>query len=271
MRYALRVIIFLIVISLYNFASVNFSEALPINSMEEVRSVDITIVYDNVPFDKNFLTGFGFACLLEVKNSDGEHCILFDTGGNFSKLNANIKRTGHTIEDIELVVISHNHFDHTGGLSGLEYQNPDIKVFLPKSAPINNMLNTEVIKKAIQIGSEPYEIVEGVYSTGCLGTTIKEQSLIVFTKKGIVVVTGCAHPGIVNIVKHVKDTFSQEIYLVLGGFHRPPVRAAKELDTQGVKNVAPSHCTGDQGTKALQDVFQDRFIVSGIGKHFSIP
>jgi len=173
----------------------------------------ITIVYDNHA-DEGLKSGWGFSCLIEAKEK-----ILFDTGDSGENLIYNLRQLNIQPENIAAVVISHDHCDHTGGLKEFLKSNNDAKVFRPKSF------------------SEATEISPGVYSTGALGKLIKEQSLVVNTEKGNIVITGCAHPGLGKIID--KATQLGKIYGVLGGYHG----FSKLEKLQGIKLIAPCHCT----------------------------
>ena len=114
------------------------------------------------------------------------------------------------------------------------------------------------------------KICDGVYTTGELGTWIKEQSLVINTDKGLVVISGCAHPGIVDIVKKAKEQLNKNVYLVLGGFHSPPLSVVQKFRELGVEKVAPCHCTGDEAIRAFKEEYQENFIENGVGKIISI-
>jgi 7,8-dihydropterin-6-yl-methyl-4-(beta-D-ribofuranosyl)aminobenzene 5'-phosphate synthase len=173
----------------------------------------ITIVYDNEA-NPGLKSGWGFSCLIE-----GKEKILFDTGDDGEKLIYNLRRLNIQPESIAAVAISHDHWDHTGGLKEFLRLNNNAKVFHPKSF------------------SKPTEISPGVHSTGALGGLIKEQSLVVNTEKGNLVITGCAHPGLENIIE--KAGYLGEIYGVVGGFH-----GFSELEKlKNVELIAPCHCT----------------------------
>jgi len=175
--------------------------------------VKITIVYDNQA-NAGLKSGWGFSCLIETQEK-----ILFDTGDSGEKLIYNMKHLGIRPENVDKVVISHNHFDHTGGLKEFLRLNNKAEVLHPKSF------------------SKPTRISPAVYSTGALGTFIKEQSLVIDTEKGGVVVTGCAHPGLEKIIKKSKEL--GEIHAVIGGFHG----FSKLEKLRGIKLIAPCHCT----------------------------
>jgi 7,8-dihydropterin-6-yl-methyl-4-(beta-D-ribofuranosyl)aminobenzene 5'-phosphate synthase len=174
---------------------------------------------------------------------------------------------------VEAVVLSHMHNDHTGGLDSLLEANNHLVVYVPGS--FASELGRRVGQRARVVPvSGPMEIVEGVHTTGEMGTTIVEQSLIVETGHGLVVVTGCAHPGIVEIVRQA--TALAEVDLVIGGFHlsdRSPgdVQAIiEELVRLGVRRVAPCHCTGAEATAAFETAFGEGFVPCGVGAVISV-
>jgi len=173
----------------------------------------ITIVYNNEA-NPGLKSGWGFSCLIEAKEK-----ILFDTGDSGENLIYNLRQLDIQPESVTAVVISHDHWDHTGGLKKFLKLNNNVKVFRPKSF------------------SKLTEISPGVHSTGALGKLIEEQSLIVNTNQGNIVITGCAHPGLENIIKRSRKL--GEIYGVIGGFHG----FSKLEQLQGIKLIAPCHCT----------------------------
>ncbi|MGM0532240.1 MAG: MBL fold metallo-hydrolase, partial [Bacteroidota bacterium] len=97
------------------------------------------------------------------------------------------------------------------------------------------------------------------------------QSLMIHSKKGLIVMTGCAHPGIVRIVKKAKElTGKESVYLVVGGFHRPPGSTVQEFSELGVEKVAPTHCTGDEVKNAFEEEYGKDFVEYGVGKIIEI-
>jgi 7,8-dihydropterin-6-yl-methyl-4-(beta-D-ribofuranosyl)aminobenzene 5'-phosphate synthase len=123
---------------------------------------------------------------------------------------------------------------------------------------------------------EGTQIINGVYSTGELGTFIKEQALVIKTKKGLVVLTGCAHPGVVNLARKAKEVAGKEIYLVLGGFHlysTPDSEVKKiigELKKLGVKKIAPCHCSGERTRQLFKKSFGKDYLENGVGRIIKI-
>ena len=122
----------------------------------------------------------------------------------------------------------------------------------------------------------PQEIFEDVFTTGELDNGVKEQSLLIKTSKGLVVITGCAHPGVVNIVKRAKEIAGDKIYLLVGGFHLLGAfpsqidYIAQSLRKLGVERVAPCHCSGAEARKLLTDYFGEACIDFGVGREIII-
>jgi 7,8-dihydropterin-6-yl-methyl-4-(beta-D-ribofuranosyl)aminobenzene 5'-phosphate synthase len=173
----------------------------------------ITILYDNNALP-GFESGWGFSCFI-----DNGQRILFDTGDNGQKLIYNFEKANIDPKSVNTVVLSHNHWDHVDGLEGFQKFNLDAEVVRPNTF------------------SEPTEIYPGVYSTGVLGVSPREQSLVVKTEKGNIVITGCAHPGLERILQTARRL--GRIYSVLGGFHG----FSKFEELEGIPLIAPCHCT----------------------------
>jgi 7,8-dihydropterin-6-yl-methyl-4-(beta-D-ribofuranosyl)aminobenzene 5'-phosphate synthase len=240
----------------------------------EPKTLTITIVYDNNTYDPRLRTAWGFSCLIEYRGQ----VILFDTGGDSPTLLANMDTLGIDPGQIEAVVLSHIHGDHTGGLSGLLPMAGDgLTVFVPQSFPARFKDAVRTRAQLVEV-HEPREVGQEVYTTGEMGTGIIEQSLAVRTDQGLVVITGCAHPGIVDIVRKAKALSDDEVYLVLGGFHlggksRKQIEGIlSEFRRLGVQKAAPCHCTGEQAIHMFHQEYGEDFIQAGAGKviHISL-
>jgi 7,8-dihydropterin-6-yl-methyl-4-(beta-D-ribofuranosyl)aminobenzene 5'-phosphate synthase len=197
----------------------------------------VTVLYDNNTYDKRLKTAWGFSCLIEGL----EKTILFDTGGDSRILLSNMHTLGIDPKDVNAVLISHVHYDHFGGLEGFLKQNNALTAYLPKSLPDQMK---DVVRRAgaklVEV-HKPLMLCEHAYSTGELGWGLKEQSLVIRTSKGLIVVTGCAHPGVVNVVRKAKELHKDEVYLVLGGFHLCGLGESEIRDVlRGVRSRKPT-------------------------------
>lgn len=237
----------------------------PIASHAEVNMAKVTIisVYDNYRVNPQLDTDWGFSCILKMPSET----LLFDTGANASILLSNMQKMQISPKSVDKVVISHIHGDHVGGLKGFLEKNNRVTVFIPRSFPasIGDMIARKGAQSVEVSGHE--KISDSVYTTGELHGPPKEQSLIIDSNKGGVIITGCAHPGIAHIVEKSEELMEKDaVYLVMGGFHRPPVSVVKKFKDIGVKKVAPSHCTGDMVRDAFAEAYQEDFIEYGVGK-----
>jgi len=232
------------------------------------KKVELKIVYDNNAFDPELKTAWGFACYIDT----GEVKSLFDTGGDPEILLANMDRLGITVGEIEAIVLSHIHGDHVGGLLGILSENSRVDVYLPASFPDDFKSRVKAYGSNLIEVHGASKICEGVMTTGELGLGIREQSLILNSERGLVVVTGCAHPGIANIVETaIQLTKRDDVYLVVGGFHlsgatkEEILSVVERLRSLGVSNVAPCHCSGDLARRIFKDSFGAGYIDAGAG------
>jgi 7,8-dihydropterin-6-yl-methyl-4-(beta-D-ribofuranosyl)aminobenzene 5'-phosphate synthase len=232
-----------------------------------LEDLQLTVVYDNNPYDQSLKTAWGFSCLVE----GAEKVILFDTGGEAPVLLANMDSLSIEPEEIDIVVLSHAHDDHTGGLMDFLAENPHVKVYLPKSFPADFKKRVKEAGADVVEVKGPVEICTDVYSVGELGGWIKEQSLAVRTDKGLVVITGCAHPGIVPIVDKAREVLEADVLLAMGGFHLLRSSAGDiegviaDLKKSGVTHVGPCHCSGDGARHLFKEAYGANYIEIGVG------
>jgi 7,8-dihydropterin-6-yl-methyl-4-(beta-D-ribofuranosyl)aminobenzene 5'-phosphate synthase len=234
----------------------------------QTNSARITITFDNYEYNPDCTTGWGFSCMIDT----GSAQILFDTGADGKTLLKNMRALELNVSDIDAVVISHMHGDHTGGLFAALEQIGACTVYFP--VDISRSASERISRTGANcVVSESFaEIFPHIYTTGPLGRMIREQALVIDTQKGLVVVTGCAHPGVVRIVEAAARHFKKEIAFVMGGFHlfsTDPASIQKiieRLRTLGVKKVAPCHCSGDRARSLFQDDYGKNYIEVGVGR-----
>ncbi|MGD8537731.1 MAG: MBL fold metallo-hydrolase [Candidatus Aminicenantes bacterium] len=236
--------------------------------MERKKQGKLTIAYDNNTTEKSLPADWGFSCLIQ----GFEKSILFDTGTKPEILLHNMGKLGIQPRRIDCVFLSHFHKDHTGGLSSLLELNPEIEVWLPEFFPEDFKAKIFASGVSIVEVTDHQKICEGISTTGIIKGWIKEQSLVLDTTDGLVVVTGCAHPRLTNILSKVKNLFDKNIFASLGGFHLAGFQkneieeVIQELKTLGVQKIGPCHCTGESARKMFSDVFKEHFIDVGVGR-----
>jgi 7,8-dihydropterin-6-yl-methyl-4-(beta-D-ribofuranosyl)aminobenzene 5'-phosphate synthase len=241
-------------------------------SSEAGEGVSVTVVYDNNPFLEGLKTSWGFSCLIRGK----EKVVLFDTGGDGDTLLYNMSCLGIDPAEIDAVVISHAHGDHTGGLTAMLGSNPDVEVYLPASFAESFKDSVRGYGAGLIEVSAATPICNGISSTGEMGREIKEQALVVKTEKGSLVITGCAHPGIVDMVRAARESVPGDILLVMGGFHLSGSSGGEiksivaEFQHLGVLHVGPCHCTGERAMQAFRNAYGGAFLRVGAGRQIDI-
>ncbi|MEA1868363.1 MAG: MBL fold metallo-hydrolase [Thermodesulfobacteriota bacterium] len=209
----------------------------------------ITLIYDNEVWKEGFRADWGFSCLIEVYSKK----ILFDTGANGTILLDNMKKLNIEPTMVDDIFISHAHWDHIGGLSDFLKINP-VKVYIPSSCP-----KPYGAKEVIKI-KEPLKIDENIFSTGELMGV--EQSLVVKTENGLIVIVGCSHPGVKNILKAASQF--GEIYALIGGLH-----GFSDFDLlKDLEFICPTHCT--QFKSEIKSLYPEKYVRGGVGKVIEI-
>ncbi len=263
----------------------------------------------------------GFAALVTVTRGDREHRVLFDTGITPDGLVENMRRLELSPHDVEVIVLSHGHFDHVGGMEGLARAlgqanlpvviHPEAwsrrRLALPGREPVRiaapSRAALEGVGFEIVERREPSFLLNGsLLVTGEVDRTtdfehglapshqaerdggwlpdqlvLDDQALVAEVRgRGLVVITGCGHAGVVNTVRYVtKLTGSDRIHAVIGGFHlngprfepliSPTCDAFGELAPDF---LVPTHCTGWKATHALAARFPGAFLQSSVGTRF---
>ncbi len=234
----------------------------------------IKVLYDNSAQGTDYKYGWGFSCLID-------NTILFDTGEDFEKLDFNIKAMGIDLNKIETLIISHDHWDHTGGYKEILPLLPNLKkIYLPKD--MNTEMTKQATDKAIVGNSEyinltPDIILTKNFKTTYNGKSLYEQSLLLKTEDSLyTILAGCAHPGIDLMVREVEYDRNIKIKTVMGGFHLTHTKEDKiqelisNLKQLRITKVAPTHCSGKNAKKIFEKEFSDKFISVYTGKEVEI-
>ena len=228
----------------------------------------ITILYDNKAVE-GFTADWGFSALIETD----EETLLFDTGAKPEILKENGEKAGVDWQSINFIFISHNHWDHTGGLPFILQVTNQPELVVPET----DLEYFEELagEKAICVPvNAPTYISEKFISTGIMATGMEnpaaEHSLIFQSSKGFILITGCSHPGIVEIAERATTICGEKLLLTIGGFHLYKKDAAEiEEIAQQLKNfteyVAPCHCTGDSGIEIFKTLWKERFVEAKAG------
>lgn len=250
----------------------------------------------------------GFACFIETEAGN----VLFDTGQGMG-ICGNADALGKDLKSLQVIAISHGHYDHTGGLPQVlqrtgsipVYGHPDI--FSGRSWSDGQVTRyigmrhrrsyLESLGARFQLVRRPVEISPGLHLTGEIprfndferpdanmvlhtanGDAVRpdpitdDLSLVIESTKGLIVVLGCAHAGMINIFDHVLNTFNRDrIYAVVGGTHlgfsQPDQfdETLKAVDRYGIQKMGVSHCTGLEKAAILHARLGERFFFGCVG------
>jgi len=244
--------------------------------VKDCRSAKVTTLVDNDVWMRGLASSWGLSLYVEIDSGEERHRILMDTSGSYDVLFNNVRKLEVKLSDVEAVFVSHWHLDHCGCLSHvlplLRQQTP---VYVPSRNP-SGLKTIRETKGTPIVCSDPVHLMEGAMSTGEMRGGVSEHSLVINMRdKGLVILSGCAHPGIVNIVKRAQQVSGvSRVYPVIGGFHisskREGTYVAEFLQELGVKLVSPCHCTGVNAKAAIADSMKDNFVKNGSGKVWSI-
>jgi len=253
--------------------------------------VKITILVDNHA-GKGLLAEHGFSALLDVSGRR----ILFDTGQSGYVLLENARSLGVDLGGLDAVALSHTHYDHIGGLGALIPFLRDVPIYCGAGVP-QRLQSPEYSNCRFCAAASPQQITQEVMTGGHIfrrcefearpgmypgeeesgGTgdeMLDEQPLFVKCQKGILVICGCAHPGVVNIVEDAGEV-GGEVFALFGGLHlggapmRQIRRTAEELKNRGVRRIYPAHCTGREAGEYFKKVFGEDCHFCEVGAVFN--
>lgn len=284
------------------------------NESKPVSTLKVTTL-STMLVNFNGIGEWGYSALVEV---DGKK-ILFDTGKYPETVLRNAEELGIDLSEVEDVFLSHNHRDHTGGLltlrNELKKTNPNALIRVHVGKGIfrerlnyeNNMPNVKAALEAdgvkIIVYENQFELFSGVWITGPIkrihdeknwyeggkiqigpdsieDTIPEDQSLVIETEDGFVLVSGCGHAGIVNTLEHIRSNiYDKRVYTVIGGFHLVNATndnlkwTSSKLQDFGVSNIMAAHCTGINSLYTLRNLLnlsRSNAIVGSVGDSFDL-
>ncbi len=235
--------------------------------------MEIITIYDNIANDPQFKTDWGYACVINHPKKR----ILFDTGEHANILEKNLHTASIPIKSIDILILSHLHSDHIGGANWVVEQNPNVTVYIPDtfSKKLEHQLrihcsNIIRVKKSISLAQNDFHIIltKNIW--------IKEISLAITTPQSNILISGCSHSGINNILDEARKYIKQDILTLFGGLHllqtsdQNITKIAQKLKNSYLKKIAPCHCTGDKALTILKENFSDDFLINGVGAKFNL-
>jgi 7,8-dihydropterin-6-yl-methyl-4-(beta-D-ribofuranosyl)aminobenzene 5'-phosphate synthase len=274
------------------------------SAAEPARVINL---YDAFGSASSLKKDWGYAALVEY----GGRRILFDTGNNADVFEHNVKELGVDLRNLDAVVISHRHGDHTSGLTHLLDINPGVLIYTPvegaffKSplpqaflAPAANLpkdlqyfegdrskrllsgspwqdANFSPVATTKEIFPGFYLIVTQSEKPGTL--EMNELSLAVSTPEGLAIIVGCSHPGIERILS-AAARIEPRLYSAIGGFHlvAAPDQEIRRVvsmlhDKLRLQRVAPAHCTSELGFSRFMETYRERYDRAGLGSTIRLP
>lgn len=240
------------------------TSTVPATAMGDLR---LTILFDNTTIDSRLRADWGFAALVEY----GGHTLLFDTGADGAILLANMRQLDVKPRSIEAIILSHEHYDHTGGLQALLDTGIRPAIYAPSAFSNTFKKQVRTRTKLVEV-TDALMIFPGMYLTRPIGPIV-EQALALKTPDGTVIITGCAHPGVVNMVRQAQEVVPGKVSLLAGGFHLLEIAdkdklqsIIAELRQLGVERVLPTHCTGTMAISLFRTEFGKNCLDGGAGR-----
>ena len=233
-----------------------------------LSSAVISVVVDNDVAAAGFKGTWGLSLHVKLIYGSAVRELLFDVSGDFSVWYHNARLLRINLQNIDAIVISHWHSDHADALEEvLDAIGRSVPVYAPSSYRRWFSGRYDIVECG-----DGTEILPEAFTTGTVGYMLAEHALAIkVSGKGLVVLVGCGHPGLLNLIRRAMDIANEDrIYLVMGGFHMSSEsegrKVAEELRSLGVMYIAPMHCTGSEAKSSMRKIFGDHYITSGAGK-----
>jgi 7,8-dihydropterin-6-yl-methyl-4-(beta-D-ribofuranosyl)aminobenzene 5'-phosphate synthase len=267
-----------------------------------------TILYDAFGNAESLKKDWGFSVLIGYSGKK----ILFDTGNNAKTFADNAKAMRIDLKDLDFVVISHRHGDHTSGLNYLLKVNPKVKIYAPAESfgvfgsrlPKGFYKTVDTLPNSMRYfnGAEPEafpsgsawaeanfvsvdsptEVAPDIFIIPTVSNVkgaleLRELTLAINTPLGLVLVVGCSHPGVEEILS-AASAVNSHVHMLLGGLHlvKTPDAEIERIagvlhDKWKIDRIAPGHCTGEPAFAKLRQVFGDSYLYAGLGSRVDIP
>lgn len=232
-----------------------------------VDEVTLTVLIDHNR-NGSLSIAYGISILVETANTT----ILFDAGPDPSPLQNNVETLGKDLANIDYTVISHHDLDHYGGMAYVAERRPNSSVYIPMN--IAPHVNTSLIDLGFELIhiNETTTLSQGIAVIYTLPSSPEEISLAINVEGvGTIIITGCSHPGVENIVEEAAQSLGINPYLVIGGFHlladsEHTINAIiSELLELDVDKICPIHCTGETFRDCMEENFEDNFVNGCVG------
>lgn len=231
--------------------------------------IKVVVLVDNVTISEKYLSAHGLSLYIEYGNT----YLLFDLGPNEKILQHNMEKLDIDPGLIDATIISHAHADHVGGIPYIGWVSP----YLPIYIPYGSMQTLGKISRSH--GLKPDEVTNwqnpwpGIYISKPIHGPPWEHFLVITTSNGLVVFSGCMHPGIENTLDVIAEYFNtKHIYGIIGGFHlvNAPERIVYKtidylINKYHVEKIIPLHCSGDLIKSILRRDYPDKYVEAGVG------
>lgn len=267
-----------------------------------------TLIENNSDYNNKLINEHGLSLLIETKDNR----YLFDTGQTSDFLK-NANALNINLNNLNGIILSHGHYDHTGGVIDLLKTHTNINnLYISKYFNNNkykklnngsykyngipfNLHQIESLIHTKKIDSDMYKLCSNIYIFSNFTMTNKyeilnenmliksnkeyiidtfkdEISICINTSKGIVIIAGCSHRGIINIINSIKNKLNKKVRGIIGGTHLIHCNSKRlqftlnELTNLNLEFLAVSHCTGSENINILKETFKDKFILNNTGK-----
>ncbi len=275
--------------------------------MSTQDKLSITIVCDNKVEKRKLLAEHGLSMFIEI----GDQRVLFDTGQGFT-IKCNARRLNVPLDRLTACIISHGHYDHTSGLTYVLQEAGSLKIYghskmfkkrfsrnsrgdLFEVGILDSKSDLEKMKGTFEFIDKPAEVWKNLYITGevprvtdfekpssnLLVETEKglitdpicdDQSLVINSKRGLVIILGCCHSGLINTLRHVHGFMGKKkIHAIIGGMHLADIsveqlrKTIAKLKNYDFDYIMPLHCSGFAASCELYKEFGSRYIDGGVG------